>query len=92
MEEPNAPDTLAALESLHLLGIGPPEPARTVRYLQSLQHGDGGYPSFTIGWAAISALRALSSRPERSPDRWLGGVGRHAGEQPPGRRRGDLAA
>jgi hypothetical protein len=73
VEEPNAPDTLAALASLRLLGIPPPEPERTESYLQSLQHHDGGYPSFTIGWAAVSALRLLSSGPERMPDRWLEG-------------------
>lgn len=73
VEEPNAPDTLAALASLRLLGIPPPEPEHTVRYLKSLQRHDGGYPSFTIGWAAISSLRLLSSPPERSPDQWLEG-------------------
>lgn len=88
VEEPNAPDTLAALESLRLLGVRPPEPDGTVRYLRRLQQHDGGYPSLTIGWAAISALRLLSSRPERSPDEW---IARWAGAMRNAPRRGDAA-
>lgn len=38
VEEPNAPDTLAALESLRLLGVEPPEPERTARFLRRLQY------------------------------------------------------
>jgi len=71
VEEPNAPDTLAAIESLQLLGIAVPEPEVTDGWLQTLQGDDGGYPTLTIGWAALRALRALGRRPARSPAEWL---------------------
>ena len=72
VEEPNAPDTLAALESLRLLGGEPPEPERTERFLRSLQDEDGDYPTLTIGWAALRGLDALGAEPRRSPVGWLG--------------------
>ncbi len=71
VEEPNAPDTLAALESLRLLGVEPPEPERTERFLRSLQDEDGGYPTLTIGWAALRGLDVLGAEPRRSPVVWL---------------------
>jgi len=71
VEEPNTPDTLAALESLLLLGVEPPEPAETGRWLKSLQYNDGGYPTLTIGWAALRALDLLGSSPSHSPVAWL---------------------
>jgi PEP-utilising enzyme, PEP-binding domain len=46
-EEPNAPDTLAAMESLRPLDVEPPEPERTERFLCSLQDEDGDYPTLT---------------------------------------------
>lgn len=73
VEEPNAPDTLAAVESLRLLGVETPEPEATARYLRSLADNEGGYPSLTIGWAALRALDALSTGPSRSPSAWLEG-------------------
>ena len=74
VEEPNAPDTLAALETLRLLGIPAPEPETTVRFLRSLQGGDGGYPTLTIGWAALRALDVLAAEPARPPATWLRGL------------------
>ena len=71
VEEPNAPDTLAALETLRLLGIPAPEPETTVRFLRSLQGGDGSYPTLTIGWAALRALDVLAAEPVRPPATWL---------------------
>jgi len=71
VEEPNAPDTLAALESLSLLGIDIPAPGRTAQWLRSLQYGSGSYPTLTIGWAALRALELLTVEPARAPDRWL---------------------
>lgn len=73
LEEPNAPDTLAALESLRLLGVEIPMPGQTGNWLRSLQDGGGGYPTLTIGWAALRALDVLAIEPARSPDRWLDG-------------------
>jgi hypothetical protein len=37
VEEPNAPDTLAALASLRIVGVDPPELETTVRRLRGLQ-------------------------------------------------------
>ena len=71
VEEPNAPDTLAALQSLRLLGVEPPEPERTERFLRSLQDEDGDYSTLTIGWAALRGLDTLGAKPRRSPVVWL---------------------
>jgi len=73
VEEPNAPDTLAALESLRLLGVDIPAPEQTGDWLRSLQDDGGGYPTLTIGWAALGALDVLTIEPKFSPDRWLRG-------------------
>ena len=71
VEEPNAPDTLAALECLHLLDIPVPEPELTGSWLRTLQDGRGGYPTLTIGWATLRALALLGIAPDRSPGSWL---------------------
>lgn len=71
VEEPNAPDTLAALESLGLLGIDIPAVEQTGDWLRGLQDDSGGYPTLTIGWAALRALDVLTIEPKFSPDRWL---------------------
>ncbi|MGB0094287.1 MAG: hypothetical protein WBP81_17380, partial [Solirubrobacteraceae bacterium] len=67
VDEPNAPDTLAAFESLRILGIAVPEPEATARWLRALQSVDGSYPTLTIGWAALSALGLLGFEPDHSP-------------------------
>jgi len=71
VEEPNAPDTLAALECLRLLEIPVPEPELTGAWLRTLQNDDGGYPTLTIGWATLRALAILGDKPDRSPASWL---------------------
>ncbi len=71
VEEPNAPDTLAALESLRLLGVEPPEPERTARFLRSLQYENGDYPTLTIGWAALRGLDAIGAEPTHAPVAWV---------------------
>lgn len=76
VEEPNPPDTLAALASLLLLGVDPPAPEVTGQWLRRLQDDDGGFPSLTIGWAALRALEILGLVPFRSPQSWLGGWAR----------------
>jgi len=72
VEEPNAPDTLAALESLRLLDADIPVPQQTGDWLRGLQDERGGYPTLTIGWAALRALDILTAEPKFSPDQWLG--------------------
>lgn len=71
VEEPNAPDTFAALRSLGLLDEPVPEPAQTAGWLRSLQGGDGSYPTLTIAWAALRGLDELAAVPERSSAAWL---------------------
>jgi len=71
VEEPNAPDTLAALESLRLLDVDIPAPQQAGDWLRGLQDNDGGYPTLTIGWAALRALDVLGAQPKFSPDQWL---------------------
>lgn len=71
VEEPSAPDTLAALKSLRILGVEIPERDATIRWLWGLQDDLGGYSTLTIGSAAILALAEIGARPERSPARWL---------------------
>ena len=71
VDEANAPDTLAALESLRLLGIAPPDADATVRWLQDLQQADGSYPTRVIGWAALHGLDVLGARPRHPVDPWL---------------------
>lgn len=71
VEEANALDTLAALESLQILGVDPPEPMATVRWLAGLQSQDGGYGSLTIGWAALRALDVLDGAPKRPVRAWV---------------------
>lgn len=73
VEEPNAPDTLAAVESLRLLGVDIPAARETGDWLRGLQDECGGYPTLTIGWAALRALDVLGVEPKFSPDQWLGG-------------------
>jgi Prenyltransferase and squalene oxidase repeat len=72
VEEPNAPDTLAALKSLKLLDADIPLPQQTGDWLRGLQDESGGYPTLTIGWAALRALDVLTVEPKFSPDQWLG--------------------
>lgn len=76
VEEPNAPDTLAALASLRLLDITAPQPEATAYWLRGLQDERGGYPSLIIGWAALRALGLLGLSPRRSPQEWLAGWAR----------------
>lgn len=73
VEEPNAPDTLAALESLKLLDVHIPAPRQTGDWLRGLQDESGKYPTLTIGWAALRALDVLTVEPKSSPDDWLRG-------------------
>lgn len=70
VDESNAPDTRAALETLQALGYEPPRPAQTATYLRGLQEGDGSFPTVVIGEAALAGLEALGALPARSPEKW----------------------
>lgn len=71
LEEANAPDTLAAVEALRILGSEVPNPGRTARWLRSLQGADGTFATLMIGWSAVRALMALGSGPALPFDDWL---------------------
>jgi hypothetical protein len=73
VEEPNAPDTLAAVESLKLLNVHISAPRQTSDWLRGLQDDRGAYPTLTIGWAALRALDVLTVGPKFSPADWLRG-------------------
>lgn len=72
IEEPNAPDTLAALESFRMLRMDAPEATTTGNWLRGLQDDFGGYPSLIIGWAALRSIAVLGIEPRCSPIAWLG--------------------
>lgn len=71
VEEPNAPDTLAAVDSLRLLHCTIPQPQQTIAWLQALQDPSGDYPTLTIGWATLRSLDVLDAKPVRSPEQWV---------------------
>ena len=83
VDEPNAPDTLAALESLRLVGRQAPVPELTAAWLQTLQQDDGGFATLRIGWAALRALQTLGVQPRRSADAWAAGRLRRVLQAPP---------
>jgi hypothetical protein len=67
VEEPNAPDTYAALVSLRLLAVPLPACDRTIQRLRSLRLTCGGYPTLTIDRSALCALEMTGSQPLRLP-------------------------
>jgi hypothetical protein len=71
VEEPNAPDTLAALASFRLLSLEPPKADLSAQWLQSLQAVDGSFATLTIGWAVLRALRLVGQAPAHPVDSWL---------------------
>ncbi|MDA8290067.1 MAG: hypothetical protein M0Z33_00050, partial [Actinomycetota bacterium] len=76
VDEPSAPDTLAAVESLRILRTEPPGAEATVAWLRGLQEDDGSYPTLTIAWAAIRALVLLGASPARPVGEYLERVSR----------------
>ncbi|WP_312283713.1 hypothetical protein [Candidatus Igneacidithiobacillus taiwanensis] len=71
VEEPNARDTLAALDSLLRLGVTPPQPERTLSWLQTLQYENGSWATITIAWAACKALALFGMQPKHDPSAWI---------------------
>jgi hypothetical protein len=90
VEEPNAPDTHAAVASLGLLGRPVPRRAAVVDWLKARQDPRGGYPTLIIGHATLTALRFLGEAPLRDPSRFFGeiagiyGLTDAAGREPAG--------
>jgi hypothetical protein len=71
VEEPNTPDTYAAVAILRLLDRAVPEVERCQAWLQAQQDATGGYPTLVIGSAALKALQLLGAQPLRDPRRFL---------------------
>jgi len=67
VEEPNAPDTWAALEVAAKLNRQVPKPLKCVTWLGAQQDRFGRYWTLLIGYAALMALRRLHAEPERDP-------------------------
>jgi hypothetical protein len=75
VEEPNAPDTYAAVASLGLLDRPVPRRAAVADWLKAQQDSRGGYPTLTIAHATLTALRLLGEAPRQDPSRFLEGMG-----------------
>lgn len=71
VEEPNAPDTWAALEVAATLGQPVPNLMRCIAWLRAQQDEFGGYSSLVIGNAVLQALRRVNAKPERDPRPFL---------------------
>lgn len=71
VQDPNAPDTYAALAVLRRLEVEIPDRATCTAWLSAQQQDDGGYATLTIGAAALRALRLLGCAPRRDPRSWL---------------------
>jgi hypothetical protein len=71
VDEPNPPDTHAALGILRLLHRPVPRAGDCLDWLLTLQDASGGYASLLIAWSAVKALRLLSAAPSRDPRRYL---------------------
>lgn len=67
VEQPNAPDTWAALEIAAKLGKPVPKSLPCIAWLRTQQDEFGGYPTLIIGHAVLQALRLLRAEPNRDP-------------------------
>jgi hypothetical protein len=74
VEEPNAPDTYAAVASLGLLHRPVPRRAAVTDWLKAQQDSRGGYPTLTIAHATLTALRLLGEAPLRDPRHFLADI------------------
>jgi hypothetical protein len=74
VEEPNTPDTYAALAILDLLRTPVPERDRCLSWLQAQQDDSGGFQTWVIAEATLGALRLLGTEPRRDPRPFLKGL------------------
>lgn len=75
VEEPNTPDTLAAVSILGLLERPVPRRESCTEWLQAQQDARGGYGTLVIGYAALTALARLGAAPARNPREFLDRTG-----------------
>ena len=71
VDEPNAPDTCAAVEIMAALGQAMPNVPSCVAWLRAQQADSGDFPTWTIGHAVLKALRYLGERAGRDPHPYL---------------------
>ena len=71
VEDPNAPDTCAAVQIFGLLGAPTPAADKCIAWLAAQQDAAGGFQTAVIGHAALKALRLLRAEPRRSPQQFL---------------------
>jgi hypothetical protein len=71
VEEPNAPDTYAAIAICRILGRPVPRRGSCTAWLRAQQDFSGGYPSLLIGWCVLKALKLLDAKPMRDPRNYL---------------------
>ncbi len=64
VNESNAPDTLAAVAGLNLLGEPVPRRPDVATWLRRQQRDKGDFATLTIAWACVKALRLLETEPE----------------------------
>ena len=66
--ESNAQDTYYALEILRMLDAKPTNLDKTVRFVQGLQHSDGGFDSVKSAYYVITILSQLGAKPTKPID------------------------
>jgi len=71
VEESNPADTCAAIASLRLLSADIPRRDAVVRWLRATQLADGRFPSPTVAWYALDALRHLDEVLRADPRPYL---------------------
>lgn len=71
IEEPNTPDTLAAVAILGVLCRPVPNVKQCTTWLRAQQDSFGGYSTLVIGYATLKALQLLGAEPLRDPHRFL---------------------
>jgi hypothetical protein len=76
VEEPNAPDTHAAIAIFRLLGVPVPVAEKCAHWLNKQQQPDGGYATLLIGYSTLRALRLLAAEPRRDPRPFIEEQGR----------------
>jgi hypothetical protein len=71
VEEPNTPDTHAAIAIFRILGLAVPDASKCENWLSEQQHPDGSYATLLIGYSALKALRLLAAQPRRDPGHFI---------------------
>ncbi|MDD3553113.1 MAG: prenyltransferase/squalene oxidase repeat-containing protein [Deltaproteobacteria bacterium] len=71
MSESNVPDTFYAVATLSIVGHSIPKKESVVQFLRSCEPADGCFPSITIGWSFLNAMRLLKAPLAVAPNIWL---------------------